>query len=81
MAISLAYEGTTPAADLPAILPTLPEDGREYVLLSIPAGNTVNAIVEGLQALPQIEQALTAKTTFGKIFGLLAIAGELGVGQ
>ncbi len=76
---TMPYEGTNPGVDIPAL--NLADDGSEYVLLKIPAGNTVAVITEGLAVLPQIEQALTATTTFGKIFGLLAIAGELGVGQ
>ena len=71
---TLEYEGDSPGTDIPAL--NLPDDGGEYVLVKLAPGNTIDAILKVVQLIPAIQSALQAKTLIGKIFGLMALAGQ-----
>ncbi len=70
-------EGTNPTVEVPAL--ALPSDGSEYVMVKVGAGHTVEAVVKVLGVLPQIIAAFQSKTVWGKVFSLLAVAGQIGV--
>ena len=75
--VEISWEGTNPA-EIAAM--NLPQDGNEYVLVKAAPGNTLTEITQAIRMIPVMEQALQAKTLWGKVFGVMGALSALGVG-